>query len=326
MTTVTQGNTGTYTFAVNEMATLTLTGSQQARVEVTDGATGKVKYGAASSVSETFGPFLAGDVLSITAMRGSVVYTISTYVPSGGTGITTLATATDYTTNLVTPLAGKIGVPQGWDGTNPALVSSTNPVPAFGTNAFIYNGATSATLDGLTFNPTDMALFVGGVYTKIILGGGYVGSFATAAALQTASPAASNPACTAIVTGGPTPGFYVSNGTAWAMTDGATLSASIAANAAAIAGKEPITTIGTTGNQTLTAAQNNQVIPTSGASVITVNTGLGVGFGCAFVGAGVVTFAGSATVTDKRTTGATNPACSLVPTGTDVYSVIGSKA
>lgn len=92
--------------------------------------------------------------------------------------------------------------------------------------------------------------------------------------------------------------------------------------------KEPVTTVGTTGNQTLTSAQNNQVIPTSTASVITVNTGLlpAGGFGCAFVGAGVVTFAGSATVTDKRTTGATNPACSLVPTGTDVYSVIGSKA
>lgn len=305
MTTVTQGNTGTYTFAVNEMATLTLTGSQQARVEVTDGATGKVKYGAASSVSETFGPFLAGDVLSITAMRGSVVYTISTYVPSGGTGITTLATATDYTTNLVTPLAGKIGVPQGWDGTNPALVSSTNPVPAFGTNAFIYTGATSATLDGLTFNPTDMALFVGGVYTKVILGGGYVGTFASAAALQTASPAASNPACTALVGGI----FFVSNGTAWIA-------------------QEPATTLGATGNQTLTSAQNNQVIPTSTNTVLTVNTGLlpAQGFGCACVGAGVVTFAGSASVLDKRTTGAANPAFSLIPMGTDIYWAVGSKA
>lgn len=321
MTTVTQGSTGTYTFAVNEMATLTLTGSQQARVEVTDGVTGKVKYGAASSVNETFGPFAAGDVLSVTAMRGSVIYTISTYIPpsTGGGGtwgsiVGSLASQSDLNTRFTTAegnissnttaIAGKQSVAINWDGTTPALVSSTSPL-AFGSNSFLYTGAGGAVLDGNTFQTGDVAIWNGTVFTKYVFGGGYLGTFASAAALQTAYPAASNPRCTALIGGI----RYDSDGTAWGAI-------------------EPGTTVGTAGNQTLTSAQNNQVIPTTGASVITVNTGLlpAQGFGCAFVGAGVVTFAGSATVTDKRTTGATNPACSLVPTGTDAYSVIGSKA
>lgn len=231
---------------------------------------------------------------------------LTAYVTFGGSGgaVSSVAGKTGAVT-LAPSDVGAIGTPQNWNGTTPALVSSTNPVPAFGTNAFIYNGGTSATLDGLTFNPTDMALFVGGVYTKVILGGGYVGSFATAAALQTASPAASNPACTALVGGI----FFVSNGTAWIA-------------------QEPATTFGATGNQTLTSAQNNQVIPTSTNTVLTVNTGLlpVQGFGCACVGAGVVTFAGSASVLDKRTTGAANPAFSLIPMGTDIYWAVGSKA
>lgn len=60
------------------------------------------------------------------------------------------------------------------------------------------------------------------------------------------------------------------------------------------------------------------------AQVATVNTGLQVNFGCAFKG--TITFDGTATVTDVRATGATNPWCSLIRTGADTYDVVGTKA
>lgn len=79
-------------------------------------------------------------------------------------------------------------------------------------------------------------------------------------------------------------------------------------------------------SRTLTSADNGASLVAAGAAVATVNTGLPTGFGCAFYGAGAVTFAGTATVTDYRTTGASNPSCALVQLGTDTYSVYGTKA
>lgn len=60
------------------------------------------------------------------------------------------------------------------------------------------------------------------------------------------------------------------------------------------------------------------------AQIATVNTGLPSGFGCSFKGA--ITFNGTATVTDVRTTGSANPWCALSQTGPDTYDVIGTKA
>jgi len=74
----------------------------------------------------------------------------------------------------------------------------------------------------------------------------------------------------------------------------------------------------------LTDADNGQTLVCASAQVATVNTGLPVGFGVAFKG--VITFTGSATVTDVRTTGATNPWAALTQTGVDTYDVVGSKA
>lgn len=66
------------------------------------------------------------------------------------------------------------------------------------------------------------------------------------------------------------------------------------------------------------------VLICASAQVATVNTGLPVGFGVAFKG--IITFAGTATVTDVRTTGSTAPWCGLVQTATDTYDVVGAKA
>lgn len=78
------------------------------------------------------------------------------------------------------------------------------------------------------------------------------------------------------------------------------------------------------GNRTITNADNGKNLICTGSLTFTVNTGLLPGFGCSFKG--TVAFTGSATVTDVRTTGATNPWCALCCTGTNTYDVVGSKA
>jgi hypothetical protein len=64
------------------------------------------------------------------------------------------------------------------------------------------------------------------------------------------------------------------------------------------------------------------------AGAVTVHSGAVAGFGFGVSGAGVVTFAGASgvTVSDKRTSGATNPVCALVQVGANAYEVWGSKA
>ena len=73
-------------------------------------------------------------------------------------------------------------------------------------------------------------------------------------------------------------------------------------------------------------AYDGKIWPTPVNCAVTVNTGLIAGFGQGFSGAGVVSFTGTATVTDKRTSGAANPVCSLVNTGTNTYEIWGTKA
>lgn len=81
---------------------------------------------------------------------------------------------------------------------------------------------------------------------------------------------------------------------------------------------------GEAGDRTLTNADNAKNLICTGSRTFTVNTGLVAGFGCSFKG--TVAFAGTATITDVRTTGAANPWCALCATGTDTYDIVGSKA
>ena len=73
-------------------------------------------------------------------------------------------------------------------------------------------------------------------------------------------------------------------------------------------------------------ADDGRVLLTPVTCTVTVNTGRVAGFSQIYVGAGVVSFDGTATVTDKRTTGATDPCCGLLCIGVDTYEVHGSKA
>lgn len=77
-------------------------------------------------------------------------------------------------------------------------------------------------------------------------------------------------------------------------------------------------------SRALTDADDTDVLICASSQTATVNTGLRSGFGCSFKGA--ISFNGTATVTDVRTTGAANPWCALMQTGTDTYDVVGGKA
>ena len=77
-------------------------------------------------------------------------------------------------------------------------------------------------------------------------------------------------------------------------------------------------------SRTLTVADHGKVLVCATAQTATVDTGLTAGFGCSFKGA--ISFTGTAAVTDVRTTGAANPWCELINTGTNTYDVVGGKA
>lgn len=77
-------------------------------------------------------------------------------------------------------------------------------------------------------------------------------------------------------------------------------------------------------SRVLTSADNGAPLICASAQTATVNTGLPTAFGCSFKGA--ISFAGTATVADVRTTGAANPWCALVQTGANTYDVVGGKA
>lgn len=62
------------------------------------------------------------------------------------------------------------------------------------------------------------------------------------------------------------------------------------------------------------------------AQTATVNAGLPAGFGCSFEGAISFTAGDGVTITDLRTTGATDIFCGLMQTGTNTYKVRGGKA
>ena len=71
----------------------------------------------------------------------------------------------------------------------------------------------------------------------------------------------------------------------------------------------------------LTAEDNGTTFVCSSTPAFSAPVGLQVGFTAKFKGA--CTFTGD-NITDVRTTGATNPWCDLVQTGTDTYDVVGT--
>jgi hypothetical protein len=78
--------------------------------------------------------------------------------------------------------------------------------------------------------------------------------------------------------------------------------------------------------RTLRRADNERTfLPTDTSQTATIPTNLPEGFSCAFNSNVTIAAASGVTVTDKRTTGATNPTCAVINTGTNTYEVWGSK-
>jgi hypothetical protein len=78
-------------------------------------------------------------------------------------------------------------------------------------------------------------------------------------------------------------------------------------------------------SRVLVAADNGAVLVCTASPSATVNAGMSIGFGVGFKGTVTVVAGANVTVNDVRTSGATNPWCSLTQIGTDTYDIVGSK-
>lgn len=76
----------------------------------------------------------------------------------------------------------------------------------------------------------------------------------------------------------------------------------------------------------LAQTDNGMVLVCASPQTATVNASMPVGFGVAFKGAISFTAGSGVTITDVRTSGATNPWCALVQTAANTYDVVGTKA
>lgn len=255
--------------------------AQPAVADLSDSATVERLVGAYSTTSALQAAFPAASNAGFTALVGSAA-PFGVY-KSDGTTWNKEVSPTDFNT--------KQSIPLTWDGTTPALVSSTNPIPAFGANSFLYTGAGGATLDGKTYQTGDVALWNGSVFIKEVYGGGYLGSFASTSALQTANPAASNPACIALVTISGANYPFISNGTAW-VSHGVGVTGGVAPSS---------DTVQVTGNVTITtsnqATYNGKVLEFTGAYSVTISAGLINDFGFA----GIPPSSGNASIVSDGT-------------------------
>lgn len=127
--TVTQGNTGTYTFYQGEAAQITLDPNERAQIAVLS-STGAQRFGGNLSNSQAIGPFNAGDVLSITAIAGDVDYSVIT-------------SASTSTSSSVVAQAATLKVAP------PALDALAGDSFAFNANGGVVGGLTLKRLNGI---------------------------------------------------------------------------------------------------------------------------------------------------------------------------------
>lgn len=163
---------------------------------------------------------------------------------SGGTGISTLSSATDYNANLVAPLAAKLPVPTSWaaspTGGAPALSSGTAVLGASYRNTTPGLTTFNTAIDGIPSVQQDDCLFcfVAGTYALVPAGsvGPAATAFATAWDMTSASgkdmgettvtgALALTSVDTASVPGGFSDGVLIADGAHVPTFDGATLPA-----------------------------------------------------------------------------------------------------
>lgn len=117
MPTVSAGTTATYTFPLTQTVTISPDSNESAAVTVTRG--GVIIFSGAITSGQSIGPYIAGDVLTVTAQRGAVDYTVES-VPAAvpGAGI--------FTEGEIAAIRALIGVVPAntlYVGSSPLLVN-----------------------------------------------------------------------------------------------------------------------------------------------------------------------------------------------------------
>lgn len=177
MTTIAAGATGSYTFTTNDSVSVSLDPGGIAQISVTSGAQ---KFSKLLTNAEGFGPMAVGAVMSITAIRGSVVYTIVS-----AEAFATQATLTADQTALGATNAGLTPDGRIVDTQGNVIV----PVATRGnTLGLWWTGLTNATQSGLADRRANV-LFTNNANggSVITLGGTQAFQFNGAGFLQTAS-------------------------------------------------------------------------------------------------------------------------------------------
>jgi len=177
MTAVSAGASSTYTFTATQTVTITLDPNERAVVSVT--RAGRVIYNNRISSPQTIGPFLAADVMVITAYGAAIDYTINGYASqtsgTAGAGSGLLA-------DIPTASASNIGyIYVATDDTNGATAYISNGVSfvqmaagvsaAAGITSCLWADRGTATL-GLIKNITDFAGQTGGNPNVLVIGDG----------------------------------------------------------------------------------------------------------------------------------------------------------
>lgn len=220
-------------------------------------------------------------------------------VPAGGAGgVTNLTYTASPTSGLVVSDTGTDATLPLADGTNAGLMAPAQVTKLAGVAA------------GATANSTDATLLNRANHTGTQL----------AATISDFSAAADARVSAAVVN------TLVSTSTTAPLSaaQGKALKDTADALATTVAGKADVGVPGAFTSRALTNADYDDTLVCATAQAATVNTGLMSGFCCSFKGA--VSFAGTATVTDLRSSGQSVIWCTLTQTGTDTYDVLGGKA
>src|ERR1051326_3267723 len=132
MTTITAGNSGSYTFSGGETVTVQLDQGETAKLDVLSAA-GVQRSSSMITSTRAIGPFAAGDVMTLTAQRGNVDWTLS-YESAGQRSF---LTGPQVANGATTPMTGVIA--------RGSVAVCGDSLPAFGDVA----GALTQTASGI---------------------------------------------------------------------------------------------------------------------------------------------------------------------------------
>lgn len=161
MTTVSAGSTDSYTFTTNDSVRFDIDTGEVANVRVSNGSAGFL-FSSPINTTRIIGPFPVGAVMTVTAVRGDVDYTIVDQDTDSGIPLSAdyTLTASDNGKTFVCSTALTITVPSGLSPMPSVIVwppSSGNTSVARGGSATL-NGASTTLTRSLSSNPIGFAI------------------------------------------------------------------------------------------------------------------------------------------------------------------------